>query len=454
MKRRTKVKIRRIGKIVIFGSLGILAIGKLKSCSNKDKNVNYSYSSTIDSDINNIFDFSISGNSSCVTSLKEAMNRGLISNVSIDELKNTIKSNSNINSSIKIYLLNYVDKIYDKFPNFNNAVLNKNISLLDVKKLTRQEMADRKGNNYINAVFNPVEHIFYYVDGSDINEYIDHEISHMVSEVVFEENGETINLQFSDNGYGQGIEEHICTLFTNIVSSNTNSYNENYIYLLNDVIGSNIIFNSFLEGNVYDITNALDMIDPNINSTRLIEYMDQEVANHNSNNSNYIYSMIGEYFVANENNNLNNSDYISYLPTYINNCVDFQTKLSDLGVNNSVINDFKEKRYDMLAETTRACYPSSNRDDTVILRKDENGINAILNNVSGNDLTIYNYEEDENGIDYISYMALKADDPSDGILDLLSGEVVFPDKINNSESGNYYIENEGDEQKRLSVIRK
>ncbi|MBO5138340.1 MAG: hypothetical protein J6B89_01705 [Bacilli bacterium] len=456
MKRKTEILISRIGKTTLLVGAGVLSIWGLKSCHDgKVEKEEYSYSGNFDLGVTNqdsMVDYGISS-SSAITSLEDAMNMGLLSNVSRDELENTINSNPNIDSNVRDYLLKYVDNIYSNFPDFNNAVLNKNFSLLTVKEISRQEMADRKGNNYTDALFNPVEHTLYYVSGSNMDLYMDHEISHMVNEVVFDVDGQLVNLQFSDNGYGQGLEENICTFFTNIVSSNTNSYHDDYLYLLNDVVGSKVIWNSFLTGNVYDFQNALQSIDYNIDSTRFIEYMDQEVLNPSIDNKNYIYNMIGEYFIANETNNLNSVGYIEYLPTYIEHCSNFQAKLVDFDVDESIINTFKENRYDRLAEATRACYGSSKSDDTVILRSDPNGINAILSNVCGSDLAIYNYTENQYGVDYISYITLKNDDPSDGLLDLLSGELVFPDNIYNSESGDYYIENEGiNEQKRLSVI--
>lgn len=479
MKRKTEILISRIGKTTLLVSAGVLSIWGLKSCHDgKVEKEEYSYSGDFDLGVTNqdsMADYGISNsgdfdlgvtnqdskadygisNSSAITSLEDAMNMGLLSNVSRDELESTINSNPNIDSNVRDYLLKYVDNIYSNFPDFNNAVLNKNFSLLTVKEISRQEMADRKGNNYTDALFNPVEHALYYVSGSNMDLYMDHEISHMVNEVVFEENGQFVNLQFSDNGYGQGLEENICTWFTNVVSSNTNSYNDDYLYLLNDIVGSHIILDSFLTGNVYDFQNALQDVDYNIDSSALIRAMDQEVLNPSVDNRDSIYSMIGKFFIANETNNLQSVGYIEYLPTYIEHCSSFQAKLVNFNVNEVIISAFKEARYDRLAEATRTCYGSAKSDDTVILKSDPNGMNAILGNVGGSDLSIYNYTENEYGVDYISYIALGNDDPSDGLLDLLSGELVFPDHIYNSESVNYYIENEGiNEQKRLAVVRR
>lgn len=449
MKRKTKKRIKRLGKSALLIGISAFSIMKIKGCADKLSFKNFNY-----------IDYSISNDNTntdidtnTITSLEDAINQGFLSNVSVDELKNTVNNNSNIDANIKSKLLRYIDNLYFKFPYLNNAVLNKNLSLLQIKEISSSEMQQRRGNDYTKTVFNPIEHTLYYVTGTNIDDYFDHEVSHMISEGVFTQGDTIINIQFSDNGFGQGLEEELCTVFTNLISSNDNSYDTSDVHLLNQIIGSDVLINSFLAGNIYDVCDSLRAFEPNIDPDSLISSIDQKIVYRDNNYSDTIYSLIGEYFISKETNGLY-SDYINYLPSYVKNCSDFQCYLESLNVSNIVISNFKEKRYDYLAKATRDCYATVKSDDTVLLKDDPNCLNSILSNVDGSELAIYNFLEDEYGVSYINYLALSKDDPSDGLFDLLSGQMVFPDEIYNCESADYYIENEGINQKRLDVVLK
>ena len=448
MKVRTKKKLKRFGKrALIIGAGAVAIIIGVKSCDKDDDNVNY-----IDYGISNTTN-NADNNISTITSLEDAINQGFLSNVSQDELKNTIRNNMNIDAKIQSKLLGYIDTLYMNFPSFNNAVLNKNLSLLQFKELSREEMVERRGNDYTDVVFNPIEHIIYYVSGTNLDNHLPHEITHMISEGVFTDGDTMINIQFSDNGYGQGLEEEICTVFSNAVFADSSSYDTSDLYLLNQVIGSDVIINSFLNGNIYDICESLEAINTGIDSDRLVYAIDKKIMSNNYSYSDTAYSLIGEYFVSKETKGLY-SDYVNYLPTYVQNCSNFQASLSNLGVSDTVIYNFNEKRNDDLAEATRDCYATVSAKDTVILNSDPNGMNSILSNVDGSELAIYNYLEDQYGVSYINYITLNKDDPSDGLFDLLSGQMVYPYEIYSHADVDYYIENEGINQDRLRVVHK
>ena len=449
MKRKTEIRIKRIGSTALALGAGTLILLGIKGCSKDSKDDNYS-SFNLSYGLSDA-NFEDRNYDVLITSLKDAINYDLIHNVSDSELKSNILNNKNISPVIQDKILDYVDTINSKFSNFNNAILNKNISLLNVLEVSPYEMIEKSGNSNKKAMFDPVRHTLYYVNGEDLDNFIYHEISNLVSECVFLENGNLVNLQFSDNGFGQGIKEQICSTFTKSLGFN-DGYSDDCIYLLDDILGSDILLNSYLNGNVYDVVDALNQIDSKSDARDLINAIDSYNYNYNFDSLNRAYSLIGEYFISNEGNNLR-FDYVNYLPQYVKNVCDFQGKLDSLDVSSVVISNFKTKRYDNLASITKECYPSKSKNN-VILNKDPKGMNAIFSNVDSSHLCIYNYYEDSLGVDYISYIGLDKDDPSDGIFDLLSGEVVYPD-IKNVETADYYIENEGvGEQKRLSVVHK
>lgn len=451
MKRKLKKRWRNIGKrALLIGAGAFIVITGVKGCRKNEDNsdtVSYiDYGISDDVNINNV-------NVANTFTIEDAIKEGYLANVSYDELRRTINNNGNIDNNIKNIILGYIDVLYDKFPNFNNAVLNKNMSLLQIVELSEEEMYDRCNNPNTNIIFNPIEHIVYYTKGSDLNDNFSHAISHMINECVFTVDNCYINIQFSDDGFGQGIEEEICNVFRKTVFSDETNCDVSDGYLLNQIIGSDNIINSYLNGNVYNICKSLEEINPYLDSERLISLIDDKIVYGNYDNYDIIQSLISEYFVSKEAINLN-FDYINYLSCYVNNCCNFQSLLNDFGASDNTIYKFKELRNDHLAKITRDSYTSIEAKDTVILNSDPNGMNPILNNVDGSELYIYNYDKNQYGINHIGYIALSKDDPTDGFFDLLSGQMVYPDELFNQADIDYYIENQGTDQKRLRIIHK
>lgn len=143
------------------------------------------------------------------------------SNVTLDQIKDAIDSNSKINSNYKDFIWQYVNDWNSLYPGSNFSTLYHNLSTLEIRVCTKNEMARYTLSTTSVACYKRSENIIYVLDGIDIrresSDYIvlAHELTHCARNSVFEtEDGVKVNVSFyDDNNMGMYTEEALITDF-------------------------------------------------------------------------------------------------------------------------------------------------------------------------------------------------------------------------------------------------
>lgn len=142
-------------------------------------------------------------------------------NVSFDQIESALNSNAKINSDYKKFILQYVNDWNRLYPGSDFSTLYHNLSTLEIRVCTKDEMARYTLSTSSVACYKRSENIIYVLDGIDLSressDYIvvAHELTHCARNSVFEnEDGYTVDVSFyDDTKMGLYIEEALITDF-------------------------------------------------------------------------------------------------------------------------------------------------------------------------------------------------------------------------------------------------
>ncbi len=242
-------------------------------------------------------------------------------NPSYEDLINAVNNNSNIDNSynIKDYLYKYIKDICSKKPNFDKAILKRNIELLKLNYYSAEQIKNITNNEFINAFFDPNEHSININNELKIEDYIYHEFSHMTRVLIEEkENGVVINIGFSIDKYGKAFEEEINQDFTNSIEYDYSTYKVENIYLLKEIINEEDLNDIYNNHNIYSLEEKLFEINDNIDPNYFINTSDTQnilLFDENINNDydvDYeLYKMYIDYFLS-----LKEIDYSNFVENY------------------------------------------------------------------------------------------------------------------------------------------
>lgn len=143
------------------------------------------------------------------------------SNVTLEEIKSAINSNAKINNDYKNFILQYVIDWNNLYPGSDFSTLYHNLSTLEVRVCTKDEMTRHTLSTSSLACYKRSENIIYVLEGIDLNRESDdyiivtHELTHCARNSVFErEDGYNVDVSFFDDmKMGMYIEEALITDF-------------------------------------------------------------------------------------------------------------------------------------------------------------------------------------------------------------------------------------------------
>lgn len=143
------------------------------------------------------------------------------SNVTLEQIESALNSNTKINKEYKDFILQYVVDWNNLYPGSDFSTLYHNLSTLEIRVCTKDEMARHTLSTTSLACYKRSENIIYVLDGIDLNressDYIivAHELTHCARNAVFQrDDGYQVNVSFYDAvEMGMYIEEALITDF-------------------------------------------------------------------------------------------------------------------------------------------------------------------------------------------------------------------------------------------------
>lgn len=143
------------------------------------------------------------------------------SNVTIEQIESALNSNTKINNDYKQFIIQYVRDWNRLYPGSDFSTLYHNLSTLEIKVCTKDEMARYTLSTTSLACYKKSENTIYVLDGIDLSressDYIivAHELTHCARNTIFErEDGKKIFVSFFDDmNMGMYIEEALITDF-------------------------------------------------------------------------------------------------------------------------------------------------------------------------------------------------------------------------------------------------
>ena len=143
------------------------------------------------------------------------------SNVTLEQIKSALNNNSKINNEYKDFIIQYVTDWNNLYPGSDFSTLYHNLSTLEIRVCTEDEMARYTLSTSSVACYKRSENVIYVLDGINLNressDYIvvAHELTHCARNSVFQgEDGYNVDVSFYDDmKMGMYIEEALITDF-------------------------------------------------------------------------------------------------------------------------------------------------------------------------------------------------------------------------------------------------
>ncbi len=216
------------------------------------------------------------------------------SNITFDDVRNTLDSNPDVDEFLADYIHNFIDKLEMRCPNINLTCLNHNVQILKSKPVGDFEMMQVCGSSTATACFVAKDGTIYYnedrLDDENFEYIMNHEIGHMLLNGYREINGYATERHFTTGANtGFMIEEGFDTLFIEDVvgvSLEDVAYRlpANYVRIIKDSIG--YTFDDYVDGYHIDFENRIKefLDDPNYNVDNLPYLMEYQKYNIRGNN--------------------------------------------------------------------------------------------------------------------------------------------------------------------------
>ena len=234
----------------------------------------------------------------------------LIKNPTYDDLIKTVNNNPFITNEygVKDYFYEYIESICNKYPNLDKSILQKNIELIKINYLTKEEIIEKSQNKYTMAFFDANLHELNLCKDLPLYNVIHHEISHMLRNLIYlTEDNKKIVIKFANSEYGMALEEEINTVFTNKVLYNEAAYQKNNIYLLEKIIPEDKLLDIYFNEDIDGLIDYLEKINYNISAKIFVKLHDHQNNNYfdNDDENNYdydihLYDMYIDYFLNKE----------------------------------------------------------------------------------------------------------------------------------------------------------
>lgn len=180
------------------------------------------------------------------------------------DLREAMNENETITGDFKSFLSDFIDKLEEKYPNIDLTVFYYNIKNADVQYVSGEFMPGVMGATSPKGCFLP-EGCKVYINSDcsydELIQVVPHEIGHMLVNMIFEENGYTIQRDFCKTAdYGFMVEEALNSKFVNDlmgIDSEDLPYQMpvNYIETFMDATGYPM--EDYLNGSIIDYLNEL-----------------------------------------------------------------------------------------------------------------------------------------------------------------------------------------------------
>ena len=141
--------------------------------------------------------------------------------VNLDDLKELIQNNDDINDNYKLLLDEYCEDVVSNYPDAELRMLYKNLETLKINECNRQEMLDYTGSAECYGFYNKGENEIYvlednnYENGTWARQVLYHELSHALRNCRFVLDDLSIIVESEDEVFDNDItEESLNTLFS------------------------------------------------------------------------------------------------------------------------------------------------------------------------------------------------------------------------------------------------
>ncbi len=359
---------------------------------------------------------------------------------SLEELHTAVADNQNIDDQIATYFYRFIDTLYEVVPEKNWHLFKQNVEHLQVEFFDEEDVNNSSTIKKTTTAFFSSEcdqPCLYFKKGLPLEKSAYHEFVHMLKSAQFSlPDGRIFLSQFASDGLGQGLEEEIVAAFTNKYLYNETSYKEENVYLLHIILKEEEVYKTFFEGNIYDIIDMLEKVNKDLNAKRfmkLLDYQNEFTFDDDLQQDHFfdeeIYQQYLSYFSTQENKQLF-TDFEHYIATFITDSNRFQEQLQNLSLEGTtklaLLQQLTNCIDDLLEQGLTKHIEIAPTPDIEII----SDVPQLAQYLGSKDVVLYQQGQ---------YLGLVFDDAQDGIYDIFTGTMVYPDETSAQTIEEYRI---------------
>lgn len=198
-----------------------------------------------------------------------------------------LKENNKLSKEEKEYIFNFINDLKINKPELDMRIFKENLKELDIIGLD----SDKYNTKFpkTTAYFDVNHKIIFYNNKYRLEDFIDHELGHLLINIYFEKDKKAFYNQIQFGNY-HSLEEGFNTVFTNDLKGiNTNNYikEQSYIKILSEILGSQQIEKYFLNGKGNELITSLEAYSTKEEIERTFSLMENLFLEDTSNVSNF-----------------------------------------------------------------------------------------------------------------------------------------------------------------------